>query len=40
MKINGFRNVWIAKPNCNFLFKTKFFPEEEGYDVITIFMIS
>lgn len=38
-EINGYRNVWIAKPNCKFLFM-QLCQEEEELDAITIYMIS
>lgn len=40
IKINGFRNVWIAKPNCNVFYYMKFFLEAEEYVAITTFTIS
>ena len=40
--MNGFRNVWIAKPNCNFLFLFTVLSRGRGircynnlYDIVT-----
>ena len=38
MFINGYRNVWIAKPNCKLIFM-KFCREEEGSNALITYTI-